>query len=181
MTAAVLGGVLALAGCRAEGPEPAALDRATGAVLADAADRLADALASDDPCRAIVEADALRERAARALETGDAPESVVDETTRVVDATTSDLSCEPVPLDEEADDGDDGDGGDDDGEVETADEVAEPAPEPAEEPAPSRGGSSDDDGGGSSGGGPPDHARPGGGGGGGGPPGDRPGRGGGRG
>lgn len=99
-TSAVIGGalVLAVAGCTTEpaGGSSTELDRATAAVLADAADRLADALADDDPCRALLEADALRERAARALENGEAPASVAAETTRVVEATTADLSCDPV-------------------------------------------------------------------------------------
>jgi uncharacterized membrane protein YgcG len=141
VTAAVLGGLLALvlAGCSAEGPEPAALDRATGAVLADAADRLADALASDDPCRAVAEADALRERAARALEAGDAPESVVKETTRIVDATTVGLTCEPIPIDDDAEG--------EDAEVEAAEEERVT---PAEEPAPTSDGDATSSGGGSS-------------------------------
>lgn len=101
------------------------LDRATAAVLADAADRLAEALEEDDPCRALLEADALRERAARALEDGAAPEEVATETVRVVDATTADLTCEPVDAadETEADDGA-GDGGD----VATADTEVEAAP-----------------------------------------------------
>jgi hypothetical protein len=199
VTAALAGGLLTvgLAGCVSEGATPTPLDVATGAVLADAADRLADALDADDPCRAVGEADALRERAERALEVGDAPESVVEETIRVVDATTGGLDCDlddgDVPDDEDAD-GEDADGGDADGDDADGDDADDPEPtaesgssEPARtdtgtssgssDPAPTGSGSSGGDGGGGGGGpsgdGPPGRS-------GGGPPANPPGRGGGR-
>lgn len=125
----MIGGLLVMvaAGCSggsAAAPAPE-LDRATAAVLADAADRLAEALAHDDPCRALREADALRERAARALEEGAAPEEVTTETVRVVDATTADLTCEPVNAGDETGTEDGADDGDD---VAAADTGVEAAP-----------------------------------------------------
>jgi hypothetical protein len=137
----VLGGLLALGvgGCASEGASPVPLDRATGAVLADAADRLAEALAGEEPCRALAEAEALRERADRALEVGDAPETVVVETHRVVDASTAALVCEPTALAEDAEDEEEA------AAEEAPDEPvadAEPDPAPTTEPAPSSSGGS---------------------------------------
>jgi hypothetical protein len=153
----VLGGLLVVgvAGCASEGASPVPLDRATGAVLADAADRLADALAAEEPCRALAEAEALRERADHALEVGDAPETVVTETHRVVDASTGALVCEPTALAEDEEDEED------EGDELAPDEEEAPDAEPTPDAAPSGGssegssseGSSSNGGGGSSGGG----------------------------
>jgi hypothetical protein len=96
--AAVVGVLLAVgaAGCSSDDASAGGvpLDPATGAVLADAADRLADALDSGDPCRALAEAEALEERARGAVAEEHAPETVVAEAIRVVDATTAGLTCE---------------------------------------------------------------------------------------
>lgn len=136
------------AGCAADSADSAdsagaSLDRAMGAVLADGADRLAEALEADDACRALLEADALRERAARALEAGDAPDDVVAETTRVVDATTFALTCEVETAAEDADGTDEAaqDEAAEAAEAAEADEAddsapQEPAPAPAPAPAP---------------------------------------------
>lgn len=129
-------------GCSPD-PSGTPLDPATGAVLADAADRLADALAADDPCRALLEADALRERALRALEQGEAPDSVVVETARVVDATTAGLTCdaddeagqdaEDTADEDEDDPADDADDADDDADGTDEPEAQSPASDPADE------------------------------------------------
>lgn len=133
----MIGGLLIVvaAGCTAGSSESPSLelDRATAAVLADGADRLADALADDDPCRALLEADALRERAARALEEGEAPASVATETARVVDATTADLSCEPVTAAGEDPDDVEGEGGEAEGD---AGDTAAAGSDPEQESAP---------------------------------------------
>jgi hypothetical protein len=133
----VLGGLLVVGvtGCTAADPSEAApLDRATGAVLADAADRLASALEEGDACQAHAEVEALEARADAAHRAGEAPEEVVAETVRVARAVTAGIVCgdaTPVTLDDE----DPAEGADDaevapDVEVEAA--PAEPAPAPAE-------------------------------------------------
>jgi hypothetical protein len=104
----VLGGLLVVgvAGCTAADPPRAAapLDRATGAVLADAAERLASALEDGDACQAHAEVDALEARADAAHRAGEAPEEVVAETVRVARAVTAGVVCgegAPVTLDAE--------------------------------------------------------------------------------
>lgn len=107
--------VLAVTGC-GDPEEPATtLDEATAAVLADAAERLADAIEADDDCLAIAEAHGLQERAESALADGLAPPTVAAETVRVAGLLTADLTCE-ADEDEAADDAtDDDDRRDDDG------------------------------------------------------------------
>lgn len=139
--AAALGGVLALApGCSQSGPDRIPLDPGAAAVLADRADRVADALADGATCRALEEADALRERAVHALREGEAPESVIDETTRVVDAATADLVCDDADAGDEgagdADAGGDGEGGDGEGDDAPTEPSPSPAPDPEPEPDP---------------------------------------------
>lgn len=95
----MLGGLLVVAGtaCAAPGPERAVVDEAAGAVLADAAERLADALEARDGCRALEEADALRTRADAALAAGEIDPVVADETRRVAAVTTAGVHCEAIP------------------------------------------------------------------------------------
>jgi hypothetical protein len=132
LRAAVLGGLLVVGvtGCSpAEPPQAAPLDRATGAVLADAADRLASALEAGDACQALAEVDELEARADAARQAGEAPEEVVSEAVRVARAVTAGVVCggDPVLLDAEdgAEQAED-DGAAPDVEVEAA--PAEPAP-----------------------------------------------------
>jgi hypothetical protein len=132
LRAAVFGGlfVVGVTGCTAaDAPQAASLDRATGAVLADAADRLASALEAGDPCRALAEVDELEARTDAARQAGEAPEEVLTEAVRVARAVTAGLVCggDPVPLD--AEDGAEqaeGDGAASDVEVEAS--PAESAP-----------------------------------------------------
>lgn len=95
----MLGGLLVVAAtaCAAPGPEGAAVDEAAGAVLADAAERLADALEARDGCRALEEADALRTRADAALAAGQVDPAVADETRRIAAITTAGVRCEATP------------------------------------------------------------------------------------
>jgi hypothetical protein len=95
----VLGGLLIVGGtaCAAPDPEVALIDEAAGAVLADAADRLAEALEAGDGCRALEEAEALRTRADAALAAGEVDAAVADETHRIAAATTAGADCEATP------------------------------------------------------------------------------------
>ncbi|MEX0835208.1 MAG: hypothetical protein WD010_03905 [Nitriliruptor sp.] len=151
---ALLGGALAvaiagslLAGCTEGGGDGStALEPATGA-----------ALARDEPCAALDEADTLERRATAALADGAAPESVVDETIRVAAAVTVGLSCDDTDGDGAADDEvTDDEVTDDDRSGTPAPEppppAAEPAPAPAPAPAPVPPSGDDDGGSGSSGG-----------------------------
>lgn len=101
-----------LAACAQPEEEAVALDADAAQALAQGAERLASALADDDPCAALAEADAVTSQARDGVESGTVPADVANEVEAVTAELTSDLTCEPDDGDEE-EDPDEGDGEED--------------------------------------------------------------------
>ena len=130
---AVVVALLAVA-CATPESDDVALSEAVSEDLADGADRLAEALEAEDDCGALAEADAIERRVDAIAASGEAPETVLTETIRVVAALTVDLRC--TPDDEDEDEISEDETSEDDGPADDASDPGE-AQDPAPEPGPS--------------------------------------------
>ncbi|MTV24979.1 hypothetical protein FTX61_06050 [Nitriliruptoraceae bacterium ZYF776] len=91
--AGVLAGALSACGTGDEAGAHA-LDPTVAALLADSADRAAQAVDAEDHCAALVELDALGARADESQTAGQLPGDVASELERVATAVRGDLACE---------------------------------------------------------------------------------------
>lgn len=158
-----------LAACAQPEEEAVALDADAAQALAQGAERLSSALADDDACAALAEADAVTSQARDGVESGTVPVDVANEVEAVAGELTSDLTCEPDDGDEAEeeeeegpDEADEEEGPPDEGDEEEGppDEGDEPDTSPDGPPQDERGPDDEDGprGGGPDGEGPPGHA-----------------------
>lgn len=145
-----------LAACAQPEEEAVALDADAAQALAQGAERLSSALADDDACAALAEADAVTSQARDGVESGTVPVDVANEVEAVAGELTSDLTCEPDDGEEE----DEEEGPDEGNQEDPPDESDEPDTSPDGPPQDERGPDNEDGprGGGPDGEGPPGHA-----------------------